>query len=60
VANLNKPKMSFLFLLFSYTKLKGGKVLSGAGVSTSGREEEVGKGCRWVNVVQILCTQVCK
>jgi hypothetical protein len=23
-------------------------------------EEEVGKGCRGVNTVQILCTHVCK
>jgi hypothetical protein len=26
------------------------------GVDTSGRREEVGKGCKKVNMVQILCT----
>jgi hypothetical protein len=30
------------------------------GFGTSGREEEVEKGCRRVNIVQILCTYVCK
>jgi hypothetical protein len=32
----------------------------GGGVGTSGRREEVGKGCRRMNMVQILCTHVCK
>jgi hypothetical protein len=35
------------------------QVLPG-GYGTSGRGEEVGKGCGNVNVVQILCTHVCK
>jgi hypothetical protein len=26
----------------------------------SGREEDIGKECRKVNLVQILCTHVCK
>jgi hypothetical protein len=30
------------------------------GVGTSGKREKVGKGCRKVNMVQILCTHVCK
>jgi hypothetical protein len=29
-------------------------------VDTSRRGEEVGKGCGRVNMVQILCTHVCK
>jgi hypothetical protein len=29
-------------------------------VGTTGRREEVDKGCRKVNMVQILCTHVCK
>jgi hypothetical protein len=29
-------------------------------VGTSGSGEDVGKGCRRVNMVQILCTHVCK
>jgi hypothetical protein len=28
------------------------------GVGTSGRGEDVGKGCRRVNMVQILCTRL--
>jgi hypothetical protein len=30
------------------------------GVVISEREEDAGKGCRRVNMVQILCTHVCK
>jgi hypothetical protein len=30
------------------------------GIDTSGRGEEVVKGCGRVNTVQILCTHVCK
>jgi hypothetical protein len=30
------------------------------GIGVSGAEEEVGKGCRRVNIVQIECTHVCK
>jgi hypothetical protein len=29
-------------------------------VGTSGRREDVGKGCRRVTIVQTLCTHVCK
>jgi hypothetical protein len=36
-----------------------GQVLS-EGFDTSGRVEEVGKGYGRVNIVQILCTYVCK
>jgi hypothetical protein len=36
------------------------EVLPGEEVGTSGRGEEVGKGHRRVNIVQILCTYVCK
>jgi hypothetical protein len=48
---LKQPNMSF----FSFTKLEGRRaeqVLSGG---ASGRREDVGKGCRRVNMVQILC-----
>jgi hypothetical protein len=30
------------------------------GFGTSGSGEEVGKGCKRVNMMQILCTHVCK
>jgi hypothetical protein len=30
------------------------------GVGTSGKEEDVEIGCRWVNMVEILCAQACK
>jgi hypothetical protein len=30
------------------------------GVGTSERGEEVGKGCMRVNIVQILCSYICK
>jgi hypothetical protein len=49
-------------LFFSLTKLGNRRVeqvLSGT-VGTSGRKEEIGKGCRRLNMVQILCTHVCK
>jgi hypothetical protein len=32
----------------------------GEEVEISGRGEEVGKGCKRVNMVQILCTHECK
>jgi hypothetical protein len=34
--------------------------LAGGGVDTSVRREEVGKGCRRVNMMQTLCMHVCK
>jgi hypothetical protein len=30
------------------------------GVGTSGMGEDVGRGCRKVNMVQILCIHICK
>jgi hypothetical protein len=33
---------------------------SASGIDTSGRGEEAGKGCKRVNIVQILCTHDCK
>jgi hypothetical protein len=57
VAILNKCHFS------SVTKSKNRRVDQGpiwVRVGTSGRGEEVGKVCRKVNIVQILCTHVCK
>jgi hypothetical protein len=45
-------------IFFPFTKSevrKAEQVLSG-GIGTSGREEELGKGCGRVNMVQMLCT----
>jgi hypothetical protein len=48
-----------LFSLFSFTKLEGrtGPVW---GVGTGVRGEDVGKEYRRVNMMQTLCTHVCK
>jgi hypothetical protein len=58
VLNLKQTKMSF----FSFTKSENKRaeqILRG-GVGTSGRGEIMGKGHGRVNIVQILCTHVCK
>jgi hypothetical protein len=62
VAILNKYKCHFfLFFLYIIGEQEGGTGLAlGAWFGTSQRGEEVGKGCRRVNMVQILCTHVCK
>jgi hypothetical protein len=47
---------------FPFTKLENKRVeffLTG-GIGSSGSEENVGKVCRGVNMVQMLCTHVCK
>jgi hypothetical protein len=56
---LEQTEMSFFFS-FSFSKLENKRakqVLSG-GLVPVGRE--VWKGCRRVDIVQILCTHVCK
>jgi hypothetical protein len=57
---LKQTKLSF----FSFAKSENKRVeqiLPGmGGVGTSVKEEEVGKGHGRVNIVQILCTHVCK
>jgi hypothetical protein len=60
VAILNKQKCHF----FSFTKSENRRaeqvLPGGGGVGTRRRCKEVGKGCGRVNMVQILCTYVCK
>jgi hypothetical protein len=60
VVILKKPRCHY----FSFTKLDNRRVeqiLPGDwGVGTSGTGDEEGKGCKRVNMVQILCTHVCK
>jgi hypothetical protein len=59
VAILNKQKC--LFFLFLQNQRTGGHNRSCVGVvGIIGREEDVGKGSRRVNIVQILCTHICK
>jgi hypothetical protein len=56
---LKQIKMSFVF---SFTKSEQEDRTGPAweAVGNSGRQEEVGKGCRKVNMVQILCIHGCK
>jgi hypothetical protein len=54
---LKQAKMSFSSTKSENRKM--GQVLSGD-FGTSGSREKVGKGPGMVNIVQILCTQVCK
>jgi hypothetical protein len=57
-ATLNKQKcLSFFFYKIVEQEGRTG-LISGAG--TSKRWQEVGKWCRWVYIVQILGTHVCK
>jgi hypothetical protein len=51
--------MSFIISLRKFKNRRVEQVLFN-GVGTSGRREEVGKGCGKVNIVQILCAHVCK
>jgi hypothetical protein len=52
---LNKQKVSFYFLQKQNRRAE--QVLPG-GVGTSEREEDIGRECRRVKMVQILCIQV--
>jgi hypothetical protein len=51
--------MSFFFFYKIRKKKRTGQFLPG-GNGTSGRGEDVGKGCVRVNIVQLLYTHVCK
>jgi hypothetical protein len=58
LCNYLKQKISF----FSFTKSENSRaeeVLPG-GVGIRGRGEKLGNVCSRVNIVQILCTHVCK
>jgi hypothetical protein len=56
VAILNKQKCLFLNKIGE----QEGRTEPVWGNSTSGSGEDVGIGCRRVNIVQKLCTHVCK
>jgi hypothetical protein len=55
------PCCHFFFFL-SFENSENGRVewVLPREVDTNGRGKEVGKGCRRVSMVQILCTHVCK
>jgi hypothetical protein len=53
-AILNKQKCNF----FYKNREREGKTSPVWGAGTSGREEDIRKGCRRENVVEILCTYV--
>jgi hypothetical protein len=54
----NKQKC---FVLFCFQKQRIGRQnRSCLGAGTSGRRKDIRKGCRRVNMVEILCTHVCK
>jgi hypothetical protein len=53
---LKQTKMSFFFFYRMAEQVLPGD----GGVGTSGRGEEKQKECRRVNIVQVLCTHVCK
>jgi hypothetical protein len=53
---LNKQKFPFIF----QKQGRGRQNRSCLGAGTSGREEDIRKGCRRVNMVEILRSHVCK
>jgi hypothetical protein len=55
---LKQTKMSFFF--FYKIREQEGRIGPVWGLATNGRGENVGKGYRRVNMVQILCTHICK
>jgi hypothetical protein len=63
---LLKNMSCFSFYLFSFSFYKigeqedGTSPAQGGRVSTSGRGEVIGKGCRRVNTTQEICTYKCK
>jgi hypothetical protein len=54
IAILKKAKLSFFFFLPN--QKTGGQNRFCLGVGTSGRREEMWKGCKRVNMKKILCT----
>jgi hypothetical protein len=52
-----KHKRSLFFL--TQNQRQEGKMSPASGIGKDGSREERGKGCKRVNMVQILCTHVC-
>jgi hypothetical protein len=58
---LKQAKMPFLFPFFCKIKKRGwNRSCRGRSVDTREKREEMGKGCKRANMVQILHTHVCK
>jgi hypothetical protein len=55
-----KQKKSSFFSFIKWEKRRAEQILSWGEGGTNGRRENVGKWCKKVNIVQILCTHVCK
>jgi hypothetical protein len=51
--------MSFFFFFYKNGEQEG-KTGSGWGIGTSGSGEGIKKGCKRVNMMEMLCTHVCK
>jgi hypothetical protein len=60
VSTLIKQKCHFFLLQNWRTGGQNRSCLGAGGGGPSGRRKEVGKGCRRVNMEQILCIHVCK
>jgi hypothetical protein len=56
---LKQAKISFFFFIYKIREQEGRTGLA-RGIGTSGGGDVVGKGCRRVSIMQILCTHVCK
>jgi hypothetical protein len=59
-AIINKQEWLFFLFFMKSENTRAEQILLGGGVGDSRSGEEVRKGCGRVNIVQILCTHVCK
>jgi hypothetical protein len=55
-----KQNKNVIFFFYIIGEQEGGIGPVGGGIGTTGSGEDVGKGCRRVNMVQILCVHICK
>jgi hypothetical protein len=53
---LKQAKLSFFFLSLAKSKNRREEQILPGGIDTSRRGKDMGKGCKRVNMVQILCT----
>jgi hypothetical protein len=59
-STLNKKKCHLFFLSYAKSENRGSNRSCLGGIDTSGNGKRVEKGCKRVNMVQILCTHECK
>jgi hypothetical protein len=57
---LKQQNCHLFFLSFAKSEHRREEKILPEGADTSGRGEEVRKGCKRVNMVQIVCTHECK